>query len=71
MSRCTLRYVFTIIMYAGIVVFLIPYVSGEISKGTIFLIIGGAVAVSCGMLRCYFSESSAPQDQHFPTKPCP
>ncbi|CAN5769610.1 hypothetical protein BH10ACI4_BH10ACI4_14970 [soil metagenome] len=70
MSRCTLRYVFTIVMYAGIVVFLIPYVRGEISTGMIFLIIGGAVAVSCGMLRCYYTEAKS-QDPHFPSKPCP
>jgi hypothetical protein len=70
MSRCTLRYIFTILMYAGIVVFLIPYISGTISSGILFVVIGVGVAVSCGMLRCYLTEGDSPE-QHISDKPCP
>jgi hypothetical protein len=70
MSRCTLRYIFTILMYAGIVVFLIPYISGTISTGILFLIIGAGVAICCGLFRCYLTEGDSPE-QHISGKPCP
>ena len=48
MSRCTLRYLFTVVMYAGIVISLIPYISGKISTGMVFLIAGGGIAILSG-----------------------
>ena len=70
MSRCTLRIVFTILMYAGVVVFLVPYLSGRIYTGTLFLIVGMGIAVGSGLLRCYFTEGDSPE-QHINSKPCP
>ncbi|WP_213806978.1 hypothetical protein [Granulicella sp. dw_53] len=70
MSKCTLRYIFTILMYAGIFVFLIPYISGKTSAAMIFLIAGVGIAVGCGLMRCYFSESD-PTEQHLSSKPLP
>jgi hypothetical protein len=70
MSRCTLRYLFTVAMYAGIVVFLIPYMSGKISSGAVFLIAGGGIALLSGLFRCYYTEGDSPE-QHVSDKPCP
>ena len=70
MSRCTLRYLFTVVMYAGIAVFLIPYISGKISSGVILLIAGMGIAIVSGLLRCYYSEVDT-SEQHLPEKPCP
>jgi hypothetical protein len=70
MSKCTLRYVFTLLMYAGIAIFLIPYFFGSISSGMLFLILGGGFAIVCGMLRCYFVEGDCPE-RHIRDKPCP
>ncbi len=70
MSKYTLRIVFTILMYAGVAVFLIPYATGRMYTGLIFLIVGMAIAIGAGMLRCYFTEGDSPE-QHISSKPCP
>jgi hypothetical protein len=70
MSRCSLRYLFTFVMYLGIAVFLIPYISGKTSSGTIFLIVGMGIAIASGLLRCFFMEADT-TEQHLPDKPCP
>ncbi|WP_263365164.1 hypothetical protein [Edaphobacter bradus] len=54
--RSALRVVLTILMYAGVAIFLIPYVRGRITSGILFMILGAGLAVSCGLLRCYLTE---------------
>jgi hypothetical protein len=56
MSRCTLRYLLTVLLYAGVVIFLFPYFTGRISTGILFLIAGAGLIVVCGILRCYLTE---------------
>jgi hypothetical protein len=56
MSRCMLRRIFTILVYAGVAMFLYPYVTGRLSSGLIFLVAGIAVAVLAGILRCVCVE---------------
>lgn len=56
MSRKTWRLVLTILMYAGVVVFLLPYFRGKIMAGIWFMIIGAGMAVVFGLLRCYLTE---------------
>ena len=56
MARSTVRALFTVLMYAGILVFLFPYVTGRISAGIPFLIVGAILAVASGMLRCILTE---------------
>lgn len=58
MTRKTWRVVLTILMYAGVVVFLLPYFRGKImtSSGIWFMIVGVGMAVVCGLLRCYLTE---------------
>jgi hypothetical protein len=70
MSKRGLRLVFTILMYTGVAVFLIPYARGRMYTGLIFLIAGIGIAVVAGMLRCYFTEGDSPE-QHILSKPCP
>jgi len=50
------RLLLTILMYAGVVVFLIPYFRGKIVTGMWFMIIGAGMAVVFGLLRCYLTE---------------
>jgi membrane protein CcdC involved in cytochrome C biogenesis len=51
-----MRIVLTILMYVGVLVFLIPYFRGTITTSIIFLILGAGFAVLCGLLRCYLTE---------------
>src|SRR5579883_834759 len=56
MSRCTLRRIFTVLVYAGVAMFLYPYVTGRLSSGLIFLVGGIGIAVLAGVLRCVCIE---------------
>ncbi len=56
MSRCTARYILTVLLYAGVAVVLVPYVSGHTTTGLPFLLGGIGVALGCGFLRCYLTE---------------
>lgn len=64
MSRGILRVVLTILMYAGIAVFLAPYVTGRLTTGILFVILGAAGAVVCGLLRCYLTEGDCGKVPH-------
>ena len=56
MSRCTLRRIFTTLIYVGVAMFLYPYITGRLSSGLIFLVVGIAIAVLAGILRCVCIE---------------
>lgn len=64
MTRRAVRTILTILMYAGIVVFLFPYVTGKLTTGIIFLIVGAGAAVVCGLLRCYLTEGDCGRIPH-------
>jgi len=53
MTKSILRVVLTILMYAGVAVFLLPYFTGHIMTGIPFMIVGAGCTVACGFLRCY------------------
>jgi hypothetical protein len=52
MTRCTLRNIFTVMVYAGVGVFLFPYLTGHLGHALMYLLIGIGVAVVFGILRC-------------------
>jgi hypothetical protein len=52
MSRCTLRNIFTVLIYAGVGIFLFPYITGHLGNALFFLVAGIGLAVLCGILRC-------------------
>lgn len=56
MSRKSLRMILTILMYAGVVIFIFPYLSGKIMAGIWLMVLGALMAVVCGLLRCYLTE---------------
>jgi hypothetical protein len=56
MSRCTLRYLLTVLVYAGVGIFLIPYLTGHLFAGALFLIGGAGLTVVAGILRCCLVE---------------
>jgi hypothetical protein len=60
MSRCTMRSIFTVLIYAGVAVFLYPYLTGHFSHAVLYLVAGIGVAVLCGILRCAFIEGDCP-----------
>ena len=60
MSRCTLRYLLTVLLYAGVAIFLVPYFTGHIVTGVLFLIGGATLTIVCGILRCYLIEGDCP-----------
>lgn len=56
MSRCTLRYLLTVLLYAGVAIVLVPYISGNTSRALMFVVGGIGVALVCGFLRCYLMD---------------
>jgi hypothetical protein len=60
MSRCTLRNIFTVLVYAGVAIFLYPYVTGHFSHALFYLAAGIGLAVLCGILRCVCIEGDCP-----------
>jgi 4-amino-4-deoxy-L-arabinose transferase-like glycosyltransferase len=64
MTKRLLRTVLTVLMYAGVLVFLFPYFSGRITAGVIFMLVGLTVTVSCGLLRCYLTEGDCGRIPH-------
>jgi hypothetical protein len=69
MSKCNLRIVFTILMYAGVVVFLIPYITGRVVTEALVLVAGAGSAVIFGLLRCYCTEGDCAERKHLDSKP--
>lgn len=56
MNTSTARTLLTIFTYAGVGIFLLPYVVGSASSAPLLMLVGGLIAVICGLLRCYFTE---------------
>lgn len=71
MSRCTLRYILTVLVYAGVAIFLYPYLTGRLSGGMTFLLIGIGLAVVCGILRAACMEGDCTQGQYIDALPDP
>ena len=58
MERGTLRIIFTILMYVGVLLCVLPHLSGIAETASItFLITGGFIAVASAVLRCCCAES--------------
>jgi len=64
MTKKFVRIMLTILMYAGILVFLFPYFTGRLTTGIIFLIVGAGSAVVCVLLRCYLTEGDCGRIPH-------
>jgi hypothetical protein len=64
MTKGILRVVLTILMYAGVVIFLFPYFAGRVTTGLLFVILGAGAAVICGLLRCYLTEGDCGKSPH-------
>ena len=64
MTKSILRVVLTILMYAGVAVFLFPYFTGQIMSGIPFMIIGIVCTLVCGLLRCYLTEGDCAKIPH-------
>ena len=69
MSRCTLRNIFTVLIYAGVGIFLFPYITGHLGNALFFLVAGIGLAVLCGILRCACVEGDC--TDRIPAKPSP
>jgi hypothetical protein len=68
MSRCTLRSIFTVLLYAGVGIFLYPYLTGHFSNAVLYLVAGIGLAVLCGVLRCYFAEGDCTEREYLGPK---
>jgi hypothetical protein len=56
MSKCTLRSIFTVLIYAGVVIFFFPYLIGRLTNVGYFVLAGLGLALVCGILRCCCTE---------------
>jgi hypothetical protein len=63
-TKSILRIVLTILMYAGVAVFLFPYFTGRITAGIPFMLLGAGCTVICGLLRCYLTEGDCARIPH-------
>jgi hypothetical protein len=63
-TRSVLRVVLMILMYTGVVIFLVPYFVGMLTAGIGLMIGGAALAVVCGLLRCYLTEGDCGRIHH-------
>lgn len=68
MSRCTLRNIFTVLLYAGVGIFLFPYLTGHFSNAVLFLVAGIGLAVLCGILRCSYEEGDCTEREYLASK---
>jgi hypothetical protein len=70
LSKPLVRIILTIAMYAGVVLFLFPYLTGRVFTGVILVIIGAALAVIAGLARCFLTEGGCTErdsiKQHIP-----
>jgi len=67
MSKCTLRSIFTVLIYAGVVIFLFPYFIGRLTNVELYVAAGLGLAVVCGILRCCCTEGDCTEP--VPDKP--
>ena len=56
-------------MYAGVVVFLIPYITGKVVTRRSSSSPEPALAVIFGLLRCYCTEGDCAEQKHLDSKP--
>ena len=56
MHKPTLCTLLNISMYCGVGLILFPYLSGHLSSGALFLILGASLAVLSGLSRAFFTE---------------
>lgn len=64
MSKCTLRNILTVLIYAGVAAFLYPYLTGRLSGGILFLVGGISLAVVCGILRAACMEGDCAEREY-------
>ena len=69
MSRMVLRMILTILMYAGVGVFLFPYLKGEPRSGIVLLIAGAATTVIFGLLRCFLTDGECSERTFYRPNP--
>jgi len=55
-DHSTARTLLTILMYAGVGIFLLPYAAGKASNAPRLMLLGGIIAVVCGLWRCYLTD---------------
>jgi len=54
--KSALRIVTTILMFAGVAIFLVPYFEGRVRGHAHIMLIGAVLAIGCGLLRCSLIE---------------
>ncbi|MDR3745656.1 MAG: hypothetical protein P4K80_05950 [Acidobacteriaceae bacterium] len=67
MTRCTLRSIFTVLIYAGVVIFLFPYLIGRLTHVEFYALVGLGLAAVSGILRCCFLEGDC--TDRLPSRP--
>jgi hypothetical protein len=57
-NRKTAKTVLTILMYGGVLIFLLPYIIERAKFAPLLMLLGGGMAVVCGLMRCYLTDES-------------
>jgi len=64
LSKPIVRIILTIAMYAGVVLFLLPYLTGRVFTGILLVITGATLAVVAGLARCLLTEGDCTEGDH-------
>jgi len=55
-NRTTAKTVLTILMYGGVLIFLLPYIIERAKLAPLMMLLGAGMAVACGLMRCYLTD---------------
>jgi len=64
LSKPACRISLTILMYLGVLLFLLPYLTGRVFTGVLLVITGAALAIIAGLARCFFTEGDCSEPDH-------
>jgi hypothetical protein len=63
-SKPACRITLTVLMYLGVVIFLLPYLTGRVFTGVLLVITGAALAIVAGLARCFLTEGDCTEPDH-------
>jgi hypothetical protein len=64
LSKSLCRTSLTVALYLGVLLFLLPYLTGRVFTGVLVIILGASLAVVAGLARCYLTEGDCTERDH-------
>jgi hypothetical protein len=64
LTKSICRTSLTVALYLGVILFLLPYLTGRVFTGVLVIILGASLAVVAGLARCYLTEGDCTERDH-------